>query len=172
MIKTINQQKLLLGEIMRNQNFNNLNQMNCFNPILTPTQMQTLTYIKANEIAESFKNNYNDGVVVMDNIPLVMYDGSLVLQYSDLRIYRVASSWGMNISSDELKSNLFVWVYDSMNQQVQERIKFLYAKVKQQFPHYNIFVSIGNRPTTQAYQNTCGVCLFENYGGDVLILLF
>lgn len=86
----------------------------------------------------------------------------------------MSSTTSITISSDELKEKMFCFVYDSRNQKESiKRAEYLCDKLKEKFPSFNVGAFVNNDGKFPWAVVNCKVsAYFENYEGDILLVLF
>ncbi len=90
---------------------------------------------------------------------------------------QLSRSSGTSLNSDQLKEKVMCWIVDSISiTNVEQRIEFIYNKLKIVFPsdNINLFLFEVNRPETYYLTDTrMGTAYFdrEQYGQGVLLVL-
>ena len=126
------------------------------------------------KIIDIFKIHIKSPVILLDNCCGFKFSGDFA-QHNDLRIVFGNSKGTHSVSSDELKESMFCWVYDTRNEtDVNKRRVFLFEKMKSKYPDFNFLVAatVGSTKFSWAEINCHGSCVFDDYGGYILMVLY
>lgn len=134
----------------------------------------SLTQEKLTEIANKFKESFPDHALIFTSPALLRsWDGIEVLNYNGLNIISSKKSLQKPMGNDELKEQLFCWIYDTREvKEMEKRRNILAEKIDEKFPGYKYYIGLKNEPFIWCFRNCIAGCYYEKYGGYILIVLY
>jgi len=103
--------------------------------------------------------------------------GSKIIDYQNLKAFIIdKTTTSCSMSSDELKTKMFVWVYDSKSmKEIEKRRDFIKEKLDSITKGYNYYFGISDCEILYSVKGEKVICEFKGiaeYGANILIILF